>query len=200
MPKLTLISTIYALEPVIICVTRLSPSKIILLSEEGADEKKLRSEEMIEKTFKNALEVEKKDTALYDTVRVAKDVAELIEKEHDRGNQVIVNVSGGRKPQAFGALFGAYARNDMVQRIVYVTEEDSLMIDFPVLSFNLSETKKLILEEIQKGVSAVSQIAATAGISKGMTYNHLRELKSMGYIADGDNGYIITDAGKIASI
>ncbi|KKH45916.1 CRISPR-associated protein [Methanosarcina sp. 1.H.T.1A.1] len=200
MPKLTLISTIYALEPVIICVTRLSPSKIILLSEEGAGDKKLQSEEMIEKTFKNALEVEKKYTAVYDTVRVAKDVAELIEKEHDRGNQVIVNVSGGRKPQAFGALFGAYARNDMVQRIVYVTEEDSLMIDFPVLSFNLSETKKLILEEIQKGVSAVSQIAVTAGISKGMTYNHLRELKSMGYIADGDNGYIITDAGKIASI
>jgi CRISPR-associated protein Csa3 len=136
----------------------------------------------------------------HDTVRVAKDVAELIEKEHDRGNQVIVNVSGGRKPQAFGALFGAYARNDMVQRIVYVTEEDSTIIDFPVLSFNLSETKKLILEEIQNGVSAVTQIAATAGISKGMTYNHLRELKSMGYIADGDSGYIITDAGKIASI
>jgi CRISPR-associated protein Csa3 len=200
MAKLTLISTIYSLEPVIICVTRLSPSKIILLSEEEAHEKKVQSEEMIEKIFKNALEVEKKYTAVYDTVRVAKDVAELIEKEHDRGNQVIVNVSGGRKPQAFGALFGAYARNDMVQRIVYVTEEDSMMIDFPVLSFNLSETKKLILEEIQKGNSAVPQIAAIAGISKGMTYNHLRELKSMGYITDGENGYIITDAGKIASI
>lgn len=200
MPKLTLISTIYSLEPVIICVTRLSPSKIILLSEEGADEKKLRSEQMVETTFKNALEVVKKDTALYDTVRVAKDVAELIEEEHTRGNQVIVNVSGGRKPQAFGALFGAYARNDMVQRIVYVTEEDSLMIDFPVLSFNLSETKKIILEEIQKGISSVPKIAAIAGISKGMTYNHLRELKAMGYIADGENGYIITDAGKIASI
>lgn len=200
MSKLTLISTIYSLEPVIICVTRLAPSKIILLSEEGADEKKVQSEEMIEKTFKNALEVEKIDTAVYDTVRVAQDVANLVEKEHDKGYQVIVNVSGGRKPQAFGALFGAYARNDMVQRIVYVTEEDSFMIDFPVLSFNLSETKKLILEQISKGNSAVLQIAAIAGISKGMTYNHLRELKAMGYITDGENGYIITDAGKIASI
>jgi len=200
MSKLTLISTIYSLEPVIICVTRLSPSKIILLSEEGAPEKKVQSEEMIEKTFKNALDIEKKYTSVYDTVRVAKDVAELIEQEHDRGNQVIVNVSGGRKPQAFGALFGAYARNDMVQRVVYVTEEDSFMIDFPVLSFNLSETKKLILEEIQSGVSSVTQIATTAGISKGMTYNHLRELKAMGYITDGENGYIITDAGRIASI
>jgi len=88
----------------------------------------------------------------------------------------------------------------MVQRIVYVTEEDSLMIDFPVLSFNLSETKKIILEEIQKGISSVPKLAITAGISKGMTYNHLRELKAMGYIADGENGYVITDAGKIASI
>lgn len=200
MTKLTLISTIYSLEPVIICVTRLSPSKIILLSEEGAPDKKVQSEETIEKTFKNALEFEKKYTSVYDTVHVAKDVAELIEQEHARGNQVIVNVSGGRKPQAFGALFGAYARNDMVQRVVYVTEEDGFMIDFPVLSFNLSETKKLILEEIQKGNSAVAQLATTAGISKGMTYNHLRELKAMGYIADGENGYIITDAGRIASI
>jgi CRISPR-associated protein Csa3 len=38
----------------------------------------------------------------------------------------------------------------------------------------------LILEEIQKGDSSVTKIAATAGISKGMTYNHLRELKAMG--------------------
>ncbi|MDD2339194.1 MAG: CRISPR-associated CARF protein Csa3 [Methanosarcina sp.] len=110
-----------------------------------------------QKTFKSALEFEKKYTAVYDTVRVAKEVAEIIEDEHARGNKVVVNVSGGRKPQVFGALFGAYARNDMVQRIVYVTEEDNFMIDFPVLSFNHSETKKLILEEIQKGVSAVAQ-------------------------------------------
>ncbi|MDD2615057.1 MAG: ArsR family transcriptional regulator [Methanosarcina sp.] len=53
---------------------------------------------------------------------------------------------------------------------------------------------------MQKGNSAVAQLATTAGISKGMTYNHLRELKAMGYIADGENGYIITDAGRIASI
>jgi CRISPR-associated protein Csa3 len=37
-------------------VTRLAPSKIILLSEEGANEKKQQSEDIIEKkTFKNAL-------------------------------------------------------------------------------------------------------------------------------------------------
>jgi CRISPR-associated endonuclease Cas2 len=33
-----------------------------------------------------------------------------------------MNVSGGRKPQAFGALFGSYARKEMVEQVVfYVT-------------------------------------------------------------------------------
>jgi CRISPR-associated protein Csa3 len=66
--------------------------------------------------------------------------------------------------------------------------------------FVFCETKKIILEEIQKGVFSVTTIAKIAGISKGMTYNHLWELKSMGYIADGENGFVITDAGRIASI
>ncbi|MBN2487483.1 MAG: CRISPR locus-related DNA-binding protein [Methanosarcinaceae archaeon] len=199
MTNLTLISTIYTLEPVIVCVTRLSPSKLILLTEEGAVEKKVRSEQTLEATFGNVIEIEKKITSLYDPVRVAQDVAALIENEHARGNQIIINVSGGRKPQAFGALFGAYARSDMVKQIVYVTEEDNFIIDFPILGFNISDTKKTILEEIQSGVASVQEIAINVGISKGMAYNHLRELKAMGYIT-GVDGYSITDAGKIAVI
>ena len=199
MTNLTLISTIYALEPVIFCVTRLSPSKIILLTEENTDEKKARAEQTIIDTFGKIIEIEKKITSLYNTVHVAQDVSDLIEQEHARGNQITINVSGGRKPQAFGALFGAYTRSDMVQRIVYVTEEDNFLIDFPILSFNISDTKKAILEQIQSGVTAVAAIAVNVGISKGMAYNHLRELKAMGYIT-GEDGYSITDAGKIAVI
>jgi len=199
MTNLTLISTIYSLEPVIVCVTRLSPSKLILLTEEGTDEKKLRSEKTLEDTFGKVIEIVKKNTSLYDTVKVAQDVATIIEEEHARGNHIMINVSGGRKPQAFGALFGAYTRSDMVKRIVYVTEEDNFIIDFPILSFNISDTKKTILEQIKSGVSSIQDIAIKVGISKGMAYNHLRELKAMGYIT-GDDGYIITDAGKIAVI
>jgi len=199
MTNLTLISTIFTLEPVIVCVTRLSPSKLILLTEEGTVEKKLRSEQTIEDTFGKIIKIQKKNTSLYDPVRVAQDVAKLIEEEHSPGNHVMINVSGGRKPQAFGALFGAYTRSDMVKRIVYVTEEDNFIIDFPILSFNISNTKKIILEHIESGTSSVQDIAIGVGISKGMAYNHLRELKAMGYITGGD-GYQITDAGKIAVI
>lgn len=195
----TLITTLYNLEPVLICVTRLSPSKIIILTEEGAVERKVQAENTLEATFGKIIEVKKAITSLYDPVRVAKDVADIIEKEHALGRNVLINVSGGRKPQAFGALFGAYARSDMVKKVVYVTEEDNFMIEFPILSFNLSPTKKAILELIQNGTFAVENIAANVGISKGMAYNHLRELKAMGYVSD-EGGYSLTDSGKLAVI
>jgi CRISPR-associated protein Csa3 len=199
MTNFTLITTLYTLEPVLICVTRLSPSKIIILTEEDTAEKKMQAEQLLEATFGKVIEIKKAVTSLYDPVRVAQDVAALIEKEHALGRKVLINVSGGRKPQAFGALFGAYARSDMVSRIVYVTEEDNFIIDFPVLSFNISPTKKLILELIMNGTAAVEAIAVKAGISKGMAYNHLRELRSMGYITD-EEGYKITDSGRLAVI
>ena len=199
MSNITLISTIYTLEPVIVCVTRLSPSKIILLTEDDVDDKKRSSEDTLELTFGNVLKMEKKNTSLYDPVRVAQDVVDLIEEEHASGNKVMINVSGGRKPQAFGALFGGYARSDMVDRIVYVTEEDNSIIDFPILGFNISDTKKKILENIQSGTTSVNEIGKSVDISKGMAYNHLRELKAMGYIS-GEDGYTITDAGRIAVI
>jgi CRISPR-associated protein Csa3 len=195
----TLITTLYNLEPVLVCVTRLSPSKIIILTEENAVDRKVQAENTLEATFGKVIEIKKAITSLYDPVRVAKDVVDIIEKEHALGRGVLINVSGGRKPQAFGALYGAFARSDMVKKVVYVTEEDNFMIEFPILSFNLSPTKKLILEMIQNGTVAVENIAATVGISKGMTYNHLRELKTMGYVSD-DSGYSLTDSGRLAVI
>lgn len=195
----TLITTLYNLEPVLICVTRLSPSKIIILTEENTDERKAQAENTLEATFGKVIEIKKATTSLYDPVRVAKDVADIIEEEHALGKSVLINISGGRKPQAFGALYGAFARSEMVKKVVYVTEEDNFMIEFPILSFNLSPTKKSILEIIQNGTVAVESIAVNMGISKGMTYNHLRELKTMGYISD-DGGYSLTDSGKLAVI
>lgn len=196
---LSLISTIYSIEPVIVCATRFSPSRIILLSEEKAPEEKARAEKMITDTLGSVIKVEKRYTSLYDVVQVAKDVATIIEEESARRQRVIVNVSGGRKPQAFGALFGAYARKEMVDQVVYVTEEDQFMLEFPLLGFGISETKRSILEQLNAGETSVSNIAVKVGISKGMTYSHLRELKTMGYVNEED-GFKITSAGKIAII
>jgi CRISPR-associated protein Csa3 len=195
--KLTLISTIYAIEPVIVSVTHFSPSKVILIREEDAPEEMIRSENMLRDTLGAVIEIETRITSLYDIVRVAGDVADLIEKEVALGQQIVVNISGGRKPQALGALFGAYARKEMVKNVVYITEEDQRIVDLPLLDFGISPTKRMILEAMNEGLKSVPDIAVKIGISKGMTYNHIRELKAKGFISEEME---ITNAGRLAII
>ena len=194
----TLISTIYSLEPVIACITRFSPNKVIILREEDAPEKKLESERMLNETVGKVLEIETKITSIYDVVQIARDTKDIIENENYYERKIVVNISGGEKPQALGALFGSYARHQMVEKIVYVSEEDGHVLDLPILNFGLSKTKLMILQEVKQGENSVKNLASKIGISRGMTYNHLRELREMGFI--DQNRLEITSAGDLAII
>ncbi|CDG65084.1 CRISPR locus-related DNA-binding protein [Methanobacterium sp. MB1] len=194
----TLISTIYSMEPVMTCITQFSPDKIILIREEDAPAKMKETERMLQETVGKVLEIEVKPTSIYNVVMVARDTAEIIEEEHAHGRNIVVNVSGGRKPQALGALFGSYARHDMVEKIVYITEEDKNIIDLPILNFGISKTKRIILEELKNGENNVKNLSTKIGISRGMTYNHIRELREMGLI--DQKSLEITSAGELAII
>ncbi|WP_300427755.1 CRISPR-associated CARF protein Csa3 [Methanobacterium sp.] len=194
----TLISPIYSMEPVMTCITQFSPDKIILIREEDAPAKMKETERMLQETVGKVLEIEVKPTSIYNVVMVARDTAEIIEEEHAHGRNIVVNVSGGRKPQALGALFGSYARHDMVEKIVYITEEDKNIIDLPILNFGISKTKRIILEELKNGENNVKNLSTKIGISRGMTYNHIRELREMGLI--DQKSLEITSAGELAII
>jgi CRISPR-associated protein Csa3 len=131
-------------------------------------------------------------------VKIANDTADIIDEECAHGKRIIINISGSRKPQALGALFGCYARHSDVERIVYVTEEDREIVDLPILNFGISATKRMILEELEKGETSVKNLSVKVGISRGMTYNHIRELREMGFIAA--DKLEITTAGELAII
>ena len=194
----TLISTIYSIEPIMVCITQFSPKKVVLLREEDAPQAKLKVEEIISETVGNFIDIETKITSLYDVVRIAQDTVDVIENEKANNRKLFVNISGGRKPQALGALFGCYARHGDIERIVYVTEEDSQTIDLPILNFGLSPTKRMVLEELTHNGKSVKNLAIRIGISRGMTYNHIRELREMGFISP--DKLEITTAGKLAII
>jgi CRISPR-associated protein Csa3 len=194
----TLISTIYSIEPIMVCITQFSPKKVVLLREEDAPQAKLKVENIITETVGNFIDIETKITSLYDVVRIAKDTVDVIENEKAHNRKLFVNISGGRKPQALGALFGCYARHGDIERIVYVTEEDSQTIDLPILNFGLSPTKRMVLEELQNDGKSVKNLAIKIGISRGMTYNHIRELREMGFISP--EKLEITTAGQLAII
>lgn len=194
----TLISTIYSIEPIMVCITRFSPKKVVLLREEDAPQAKIKVEQIINETVGNFIDIETKITSLYDVVRIAQDTVDIIENEKANNRKLFVNISGGRKPQALGALFGCYARHGDIERIVYVTEEDSQIIDLPILNFGLSPTKRMVLEELKNDGKSVKNLAIKIGISRGMTYNHIRELREMGFISS--DKLEITSAGKLAII
>ena len=181
----TLISTIYSLEPVMACITRFSPKKLILLREEDAPEKKLEAERMLIETVGRVMEITTQLTSIYEVVKIAQDTAEVIEAENAQGRMVVVNISGGRKPQALGALFGCYARHKMVERIVYVTEEDGEVVDLPILNFGISKTKSWY-EELKKGDTSW-RIWPKIGIT-GHDLQHIRELREIiiDFSATGD--------------
>jgi CRISPR-associated protein Csa3 len=58
MPDLTLITTLYTLDPVLVCITRLSPTSVIILTEDGAVDKKVQAEQMLETTFGKVIEIQ----------------------------------------------------------------------------------------------------------------------------------------------
>ncbi len=180
------------------CITQFSPKKLVLLREDNPPEEKNNVEQMLKDTFGKFIEIVYQETSLYNVVQVAQDTAEAIDEEKAAGKKVVVNVSGGRKTQALGALFGCYARHHEVERIVYVTQEDHELIDLPILNFGISKTKKQLLETLMEGETSVKDLALKMGISRGMTYNHIRELREMGFI--DQEKLEITSAGKLAVI
>ncbi len=213
----TLISTIYSIEPVMFCITYFNPKKVVLLMDEDTPKEQIEIERMLRETIGTVLEIQTVKTSLYDVYSVAKDTVDTIEEEKEHNRKVVVNISGGRKPQALGALFGCYARSDMVEQIVYVTEEDKRIIELPILNFGISQTKRTILEELERSQVPVSdmdmspeelpeenvhisvkKLSDKIGISRGMTYNHIRELREMGFI-DLEK-LEITTAGRLAII
>lgn len=194
----TLISTIYSIEPVMFCITHFNPKKVVLLMDEDTPKEQLDIERMLKETIGTVLDIETVKTSLYDVYSVAKDTVDTIEEEKNHNRKVVVNISGGRKPQALGALFGCYARNDMVEQIVYVTEEKKEIIELPILNFGISQTKRTILEELEQNHISVKNLSDKIGISRGMTYNHIRELREMGFI-DLEK-LEITTAGRLAII
>lgn len=194
----TLISTIYDVEPVMICITKFSPKKVILLTEDDASDVMKESEETLANAFGRFIDIESRQTNASDAVEIAASVSAAIDTEKKSGNRIVVNISGGERPQALGTLFGAYSKHQFVDRIVFVDNKKKDVVDLPILRYGISNTKKEILNCLIEGHITVKDLSAAIGISRGMTYNHIRELRDMGLI-DKDT-LEITSAGRLAIV
>lgn len=191
-----LISSIYSLEPVMKGIRHVSPEKIVFIHEPDPGEELEKNMQLLRDTIGKVTEIEVEHTDLYDVVEAARTAVEIIEREAARGNTIYINISSGRKPLALGILFGAYARNTLVKEVDYSPEEELEVMSLPLLSFGLSDTKRRILELIEAGMTDIPEIGEKTGISRGMAYNHVRELRDQGFIHEKEMR--LTTSGKLA--
>jgi CRISPR locus-related DNA-binding protein len=197
----TLICTFYSFEPIVASATQYSPKRIILLvASDSLKKPEVRENiERAKSTYKNVVPVSVVETGDSDMLRIAGDTIKLIEAENGAGNSIVVNVSGGWKLLAQGTLYGCYAREGMVDKIICNDlSAEGRIVELPKLCFGLTKAKATVLGEIAKRDSrSMAEIAKKLGKTRAMIYQHLKELKENGYV---DGKFEITLAGRLARL
>ncbi len=200
MGKRVLIATVYSPEPVLLATTKLGPERLILLVDKEMNENQKNSVKLIQNSLGKIMDIKLVKTEVYDVVDIATKVVEIIDMQPN-GDEIFLNITSGRKTKAMGVLLGAYARHDKIKKITYNPQEDkNKVIYLPRLSFKLTESQKTILEEIDKhpGLS-ISDLSKKINISTAMLYRAIGELEDMDFVSK-ENGYELTDVGKIARL
>jgi len=191
-----LISTLYSIEPVVPSIHKFSPNKLILITDEKPNETVKKNIQSLKKMFSNVMKIEVVNIKQYDIYQVAKKTVGLIEKEHSEENEIYINITGGRKTLMLGVIYGAYARDKMVNSIHYSTEENNEFIELPKMTYDLNEVERLLLEAINKqGTIKVNETADKLGKTRGLLYLYMKNLKNKGLL---DDEFKITTAGKIS--
>lgn len=196
-----LIATIYNPDPVILACTKLNANRLILLIDEEPDKTQRDAINLIKNSLGRVLDIKEVHIPVYDIVEIAKRVVSTVDLQ-PREDQIFMNITAGRKTQAFGVLFGCYARNHLVKKIAYSPDEDkNKTIYLPVLSFKLTESAKNLLKVLdKKKYKNITELSNEVEISNAMVYRSIDELKEKDYIEITDEGIVPTDMGRIACL
>jgi CRISPR-associated protein Csa3 len=199
-PMRVLVSTIFSAEPTILAATRFSPDRIIALVSEEPTEDQKKAVELVKGSLGSVLEFSTRKIPMYDVVKTAGLVVSMIDTLSSE-DELIFNVTSGRKTQSMGVLFGAYARASRVRKIVYLADDKKTVVHLPILSFSFNETEKALLEAIGDGnFENTAALAEAIDRSPAMVYRALDELKRQDYVEVTDDGFRLTDAGRIARL
>ena len=188
-------------EPLIIGIQTFNIKRMILIREADPPSEVKKVENLMASTFGNFIDIVVKEVAnWYDILGLVDLVTYLIKSEHDKGGQVYVNITGGRKTASIGALLGVFKNVSKVKEVFYVTEEEHGILPLPKISWTLQKTKYSLLKLVAEGLSDIDALKEELEISRTMTYMHLRDLKDQALIVETSDGYELTLAGKLLLI
>lgn len=199
MKKRVLIATLYGSNAVMHSITKMSPEILILLVNKKPDKIQDESLSKIKDLLGKVIEIKVVKIDAYDIVDVAKKVVEVIDLQ-DNNNEILVNMTSGRKTMALGLIFASYARHNRVKKIAYYPEEKNEIVYLPRISFKLTSSQKKILEYLEENPGKnIKELSENVDLSTAMVYRAIDELKDMDLIS-AENGMELTDAGKIARL
>ena len=190
----TIISTVYSGEAVKLMLSRFKPDKIIMLRAKDSDpdtEKEIsKTVGKLQRAFPK-ITFEKTETTMYDLVDITKAVVKAINAE--KGNDVLLHITEGRKTMSLGMLYAGYLKKDSVLGAYYAIEENYTILQLPLPDFSISPPKKKILKLLGQGKTP-KQITNITKKSPAIIYTHLKEMKKDGFITENNE---LTDAGRI---
>ena len=186
-----LISTIWKGSAVIQAIKLFSPNKVFFITDEPIDDIRNNSINMIKELFPS-LEYKTVSIKIYDIVGIARSVMEVIESE--KGNQIIIHISEGRKTMSLGLLFGAYVKRNLVSSAYYITEETNTPIQLPLVELKLSKQKIKLLQKIRENVTLISELENALNIKAPTIYVHMKELRDDGFLNKENQ---LTEMGRI---
>ena len=117
-----------------------------------------------------------------DLIDMTTKISKYLIKEAKSSNEIIVKLSNDNGILNMALFYAAcYNKKNIKSVIIYDTNLHKIL-HLPVFDFKLSDAKKVILKNIQKGKNSIEDIAKAVGRSNSMVYNHIRDLKDMGFI------------------
>ena len=196
--KKVILSSVYSGRAIKVAISKLSPDKLILVRD-GQDETKDKTIENLKEIFKGILKIEIVETNQYDMADIIKKANNKINKEFERGNEILTHITEGRKITSLALLFSSYMNKEKVSGAYYITQESNKILPLPLLELEIGKTKKEILQNIKKGNNIPKKIQEKLGIKQSATYQHINELKREGYI-QGDKELNLTNLGEIVVV
>ena len=196
---LVLISTLFNPDPVLLAITKLSPTRLILLVTDKNDKDISKAIKLIKDSIGRVISTEILEIPQYDILKISSKVIKLIDNIKS-DQEIILNITSGRKTQSIGVLYAAFSRKKRIKRIAYYPEgeEKGKVIYLPIPSVQLKDSQINILKFIKKRKAlSYKELENLTGLSTAMVYRAVEELINEGLVERTEKGLSITEAGLL---
>lgn len=177
---------------------------IVLISDDMTNEAKMELKKLEDVTKSLGIDIQKVIVSPYSLMENIQRIKSIIKSYS--GSEILLNVTGGRKPLSLAATLAGFVSNP--DRIIYVREEDNKPIEIPKFTMGeklLSHEKRTILNSINKSTTfdEIKKFLEKNKM-KSRQYHaimkHLRELAEAGLIEINKTRpqtYTITPSGEL---